>query len=402
LFGPESTWAGCCCQPNWDRGELSDVRTDMLLDLELEPLCRRDRMQPRDLRVTAQFQITFQTVDALVVAYSANLSRGGLFLKTDRLMPEASVISLLIKLPDCGDDIEVPCTVVFVRDGKDGQTAGMGLKFIDPDESIQRRIEWFIINSSPESSELASQPQLRKLNLVVVDDDRFQSDVAASGFIKRGDRVRIARDGLAGLALCLEEKPDVILTDVQMPRMDGWQMVRLIRARANLAKVPVLFLTSLSSEQDRLVGYRLGVDDYLTKPHDPDDLVTRVDRAVLRAEQIGRSTSGAERDALRGDLHQVSIQSVLGFLEMERRSGMLRIGPICNARLELREGHIYRASLEGAAHLSPREQLFRILDVSVGRFEFVQGPIDPPDEIQLPTANVILEHARRQDEAEKQ
>lgn len=359
-------------------------------------------MQPRDLRVTAQFQITFHSVDALVVAYSANLSRGGLFLKTDRAMPQGSVISLVIKLPDGGEDIEVPCTVIFARDGADGQAAGMGLKFIDPDESIQRRIEWFIINSSPESSELATQSQIRKLNLVIVDDDRFQSDVASSGFIRRGDQVRIARDGLAGLALCLEEKPDVILTDVQMPRMDGWQMVRLIRARANLTKVPILFLTSLSSEQDRLVGYRLGVDDYLTKPHDPDDLVTRVDRAVMRAEQIGRSTNDAERDALRGDLHQVSIQSVLSFLEMERRSGVLRIGPICNARLELKDGRIRRAALEGAGNLSSREQLFRILDASVGRFEFVQGPIDVPDEIEMPTSNVILEHARRRDELDKE
>jgi uncharacterized protein (TIGR02266 family) len=355
-------------------------------------------MQPRDLRVTAQFQITFQTVDALVVAYSANLSRGGLFLKTDRGMPEGSVISLVIKLPDGGTDIEVPCTVVFVRDGQDGQTAGMGLKFIDPDESIQKRIEWYIINSSPDSSDVAVQSRLRKLNLVIVDDDRFQSDVAASGFIKRGDRVRIARDGLSGLALCLEEKPDVILTDVQMPRMDGWQMVRLIRARSHLAKVPILFLTSLSSEQDRLVGYRLGVDDYLTKPHEPDDLVTRVDRAVLRAEQIARSTNDAERDALRGDLRQVSLQSVLSFLEMERRSGVLRVGPVVNARLEIQDGRIHRVSIEGATGLGPREQLFRILDSSEGRFEFVQSAVNVADEVQMSTSGAILEHARLKDE----
>jgi uncharacterized protein (TIGR02266 family) len=357
-------------------------------------------MQPRDLRVTAQFQITFQTVDALVVAYSANLSRGGLFLKTDRSMPEGSEISLVIKLPDGGTDIEVPCTVVFVRDGHDGQTAGMGLKFIDPDESIQKRIEWYIINSSPDSSDVAAQSKLRRLSVVIVDDDHFQSDVAASGFAKRGDRVRVARDGLAGLALCLEEKPDVILTDVQMPRMDGWQMVRLIRARAHLAKVPILFLTSLSSEQDRLVGYRLGVDDYLTKPHDPEDLVTRVERAVLRAEQIARSTNDAERDALRGDLRQVSLQSVLSFLEMERRSGVLRVGPVVNARLDIQDGRIHRVSIEGATSL-PREQLFRVLDAAEGRFEFVQGPIDVPDEVQMSTSGAILEHARLHDEGRK-
>jgi uncharacterized protein (TIGR02266 family) len=254
-------------------------------------------MQPREPRVAAQFHITFQTVDALVVAYSANLSRGGLFLKTDRTMPEGSVISLTIQLPDGGESVSVPCSVVFARDGSDGQTAGMGLKFIDPDCTIQNRIEWFIINSTPDPNDLRTQSQLRTLHLVIVDDDHFQSDVASAAFKARGDRVRVARDGIAGLALCIEEKPDVILTDVQMPRMDGWQMVRLLRARASLSHVPILFLTSLSSEQDRLVGYRLGVDDYMTKPLAPEDLVSRVDRAVLRAEQINRTTNQAERDA---------------------------------------------------------------------------------------------------------
>ena len=366
------------------------------------PVCearKPGRMQPRDLRVTAQFHITFRTVDALVVAYSANLSRGGLFLKTNRLLPIGSVVSLVIRLPDGMGDLEAPCGVIFVRDGSDEQTAGMGLKFIDPDAAIQKRIEWFIINSSPDNNELRAQSRIRTLNIVIVDDDHFQCDVASSAFIARGDRVRVASDGLAGLALCIEEKPEVILTDVQMPRMDGWQMVRLIRARWALAKVPILFLTSLSSEQDRLVGYRLGVDDYLTKPHNPGDLVTRVDRAVLRAEQLNRSVDEAERDALRGDLRQVSIQSVLGFLEMERRSGTLRIGPIVNARLELREGRIINATLDGAEGAPIREQIFRILDATEGRFEFIQGGVDTPDRLELPTSNLILEHARRRDES---
>jgi uncharacterized protein (TIGR02266 family) len=355
-------------------------------------------MQPRDLRVSAQFHITFRTVDALVVALSANLSRGGLFLKTNRVMPQGGVVSLVIHLPDGGEDVEVPCSVVFARDASDGQSPGMGLRFIDPDETIRKRIEWFIINSTPDPKELLAQSQSRKLNLLIVDDDRFQSEVAAAAFTARGDTVRVARDGLAGLALCLEQTPDLVLTDVQMPRMDGWQMVRLIRARPALAKVPVLFLTSLSSEADRLVGYRLGVDDYLTKPHDPQDLVARVDRAVLRAQQVNRATDPAERDALRGDLRQVSIQSVLGFLEMERRTGVLRIGPVTNARLEIRDGRIYRAALDGAGGAAPRDQLYRILDVVEGRFEFVQSEVEEPDEIQLPTSNVLLEHARRRDE----
>jgi uncharacterized protein (TIGR02266 family) len=355
-------------------------------------------MQPRDLRVPAQFHITFHTVDALVVAYSSNLSRGGLFLKTTRLLPPESVMSLIIHLPDGGDDITVDCSVVFTRDGSDGQPQGMGLKFVDPDENVKKRIEWFIINSSPDPNELVAQSQTRRLDLVIVDDDHFQSDVAASAFKARGDQVRVARDGLAGLALCLEKTPDVILTDVQMPKMDGWQMVRLLRARPSLTRVPILFLTSLSSESDRLVGYRLGVEDYLTKPHDPKDLVLRVDRAVLRAAQIGGSIAPPSTNALRGDLQQVSIQSVLGFLEMERRTGILRISADCHARLEIRDGRILRAHLDTLAKATPRGQLFKILDITQGRFEFIQSDVAGPDEIQWPISNILLEHARLRDE----
>ncbi len=355
-------------------------------------------MKPRELRVSSQFAIRFQTMDALVVAYSSNLSRGGLFLKTNRLLSKGSSLDLVIHLPDGQEDVTVPCVVIYVRDGADGKAMGMGLKFVDPDEKVRKRIEWFIVNSTPDAGELKAQAMTRQLDVVVVDDDARMADRAASGFLARGDIVRIARDGLEGLAACLKQVPDVILSDVQMPRMDGWQMVRQLRARANLARVPVLFLTSLSSEHDRLIGYRLGVDDYLTKPVNPDDVVTRVDRAVLRAAQIQNSETEAERDALRGDLAQVSIQSVLAFLEVERRTGVLRIGPEVNGRLELRDGRVIRASLDEASYNSALDTVFALLDVRVGRFEFVPRDVDGPDEIELPVSNLLLEHARRCDE----
>jgi hypothetical protein len=136
----------------------------------------------------------------------------------------------------------------------------------------------------------------------------------------------------------------------------------------------------------------------VTKPPDPHDLVLRVDRAVLRAEQIHRSATTAERDALRGELSQVGIQSILGFLEMERRTGILRIVGTETARLEIREGQIIRAYLESLSKATPRGQLFRILDFTKGRFEFVQQDVTGPDEIQLPTTNVLIEHARIRDE----
>jgi len=83
---------------------------------------------------------------------------------------------------------------------------------------------------------------------------------------------------------------------------------------------------------------------------------------------------------------------------MERRSGILRIGPVINARLEIKDGRILRAMLEGAETLAPSDRLYKILDANLGRFEFLQGEVNVTDEIGISISNAILEHARRCDE----
>ena len=98
---------------------------------------------------------------------------------------------------------------------------------------------------------------------------------------KRGYSVETAVDGEDALARALARTPDLLITDVMMPKMDGWSLVRNLRARPELAMLPVIFLTALSSEDDRIRGFRLGADDYVTKPFNPRALVARV-KAILR------------------------------------------------------------------------------------------------------------------------
>jgi CheY-like chemotaxis protein len=237
------------------------------------------------------------------------------------------------------------------------------------------------------------------LSVVVVEDEPLQSEAAAEPFRSRGDRVRICRDGLEALASCLDDPPDVVLSDVQMPRMDGWQLLRMLRSRPALATVPVLFLTTLSSEQDRLRGYRLGVDDFIAKPYEPSELVARADRAVVRAEHQAQGHQPAPQDALRGDLEQVSLQSLLSFLEVERKSGVVRIGPDTNAQIYVSEGQPLRVEIHDApSELSPRELLFQLLSLRVGRFDFVAGPVSGPNELGDRASALLIDHARLCDE----
>jgi CheY-like chemotaxis protein len=197
----------------------------------------------------------------------------------------------------------------------------------------------------------------------------------------------------------LSDPPDVILSDVQMPRMDGWQLLRMVRSRQQLSAVPLLFLTTLSGEQDRLRGYRLGVDDYIHKPYEPSEVVARTDRAVVRAEQQRQASVPPESDALQGDLEQVSLQSILSFLEIERRTGVLRVGPVVNARIFVKDGRPRRVErYDAPADGESKELLFELLGLSVGRFDFSAQEVSAADEIGMATSALLLEHARLADE----
>jgi uncharacterized protein (TIGR02266 family) len=351
--------------------------------------------------VEASFRVRYLTLDELVVAYSTDLSRGGMFLQVDSFLPINAVVLVHLELPDGASEFPVICRVAYVRDPESalvsGNPHGMGVEFLDLDDQGLRVLERYIVDQSgrlpPESD---ARLLVRRLSVVVIDDEPTHRELAAAAFQTRGDDVRTAADGFTGLALCLKQVPDVILCDVQMPRMDGWQFLRMVRSRPTLAMVPVVFLTSLGSEEERLRGYQLGVDDYLAKPYRPDEVRMRVDRLVAREQRSHRAH--VDRKSLRGDLEQVSLASVLSFLELERKTGeLLVVGPD-RARIVLRDGQLLRVELEDmGAEVPPMERIFEVLGWSMGQFEFAARDVSGSEEPQK-IAQLVIEHARRVDE----
>lgn len=115
--------------------------------------------------------------------------------------------------------------------------------------------------------------------VLVIDDDEKITSLVKRSLAFAGYQVRTATDGEAGLAVLLSETPDLIILDVMMPKLDGWEVVRRIRAAG--LDVPVLMLTAKDEVSDRVRGLDLGADDYLVKPFALDELLARV-RALLR------------------------------------------------------------------------------------------------------------------------
>lgn len=269
-------------------------------------------------------------------------------------------------------------------------------------------------------------------HVLVADDDTWILRMIATVLEKRGHTVETATDGQEALALAEQRPPDLLITDVMMPRMDGWSLVRHLRARPELAQLPVIFLTALSSEEDRIRGFRLGADDYMAKPFRFEELDLRVGktlrRALAAAQQAREQLSSP---SLRVDLTQMGLSSLLVLLELERKTGQLTLHPAFDASIDqalsalpgdgghgghggedaprppsvgivlVREGRIVHARLDGAAEPVDAECVYHLLAWPAGELEFAACIVEGEDRVGMSTTALLMEAARRLDETRR-
>jgi DNA-binding response OmpR family regulator len=124
--------------------------------------------------------------------------------------------------------------------------------------------------------------------ILVVDDEPHIIELASLYLKQDGFRVISAADGVEALQRIAQEQPALVVLDLMLPRLDGWEVCKRIRAESDL---PILMLTARDDDIDKIVGLELGADDYLTKPFNPRELVARV-KAILRRTEPRRAAAG--------------------------------------------------------------------------------------------------------------
>ena len=121
-------------------------------------------------------------------------------------------------------------------------------------------------------------PQANEKTILVIEDDRNTANLITLYLKREGFRPLTAGDGEAGLGLAERQQPDLVILDLMLPKLDGWEVCRRLR---QTSAVPVIMLTARGEEVDRVAGLTLGADDYVVKPFSPRELMARV-KAVLR------------------------------------------------------------------------------------------------------------------------
>jgi len=229
--------------------------------------------------------------------------------------------------------------------------------------------------------------------VLIVDDDDTTHDVLGEYLLLSGYRVLSAYNGIEGLALLRERLPDLVLLDIQMPELDGFQTLDHIRRDHKLNDIPVLMLTSLDRCNLKVKGLEMGADDYITKPFNRAEMLARIKVALRRSHRFSRNNA-----AIQGELTAINLAELLQTMEVGRRSCSIAL-PEIPARICLENGEVFLVEQGRFTGLSAMQ---RIMFLERGRFEVTLDDLPADTDFEpLAVNNLLLDTLTYLDELTK-
>lgn len=204
--------------------------------------------------------------------------------------------------------------------------------------------------------------------VLVIEDEKNIAELIRYNLEREGFQVVVAQNGEEGLRVIEQHRPDLVLLDLLLPRLDGLEVCRRLRQHEATRLTPIIILTAKASEADKVSGLELGADDYVTKPFSPRELIARI-RAALRRRSSGRA--------------ELTATSRIGTLEVdwERHVVHVKDAPV---RLTAKEFRLLRVLVEARGRVLSREALL----------ERVWG-YDPSLEIETRTVDFHISRLRQ-------
>ncbi len=208
---------------------------------------------------------------------------------------------------------------------------------------------------------------MKPQQVLIADDDPKLLTLLKSSLQKEGYVTIEAINGEAALEQLKSEHPDLILADVTMPKMDGFELCQHVRENPATENIPFIFLTAKGELHDRVKGLNLGADDYISKPFHITEVVARIKVVLQRSAMLAQAANEQESE-LRGNLEQMGMAEVIQTLGMSRKTGGLKIiNQSRVGKMYFENGEIIRATL---GDFKDEEAVYRILIWNEGYFEF--------------------------------
>jgi uncharacterized protein (TIGR02266 family) len=229
--------------------------------------------------------------------------------------------------------------------------------------------------------------------ILVADDDPLVVATLRDILASLPATVLEARDGEEALRSAKAERPDLILLDVMMPRLDGFQVAATLKQDPSTAGIPIVFVSALGASQHKVRGLELGAEDYLTKPIDPEELKARVRMILRRSPPAPREAPLAS-----GHLGAMNLMSLVQLFEVERRTTRLVLTrPGEAGEIVVMDGRIIQAR-QGARR--GKAAVYKLLTWKEGTFEMApaEAASQVGETINLSSQALLMEGVRRLDE----
>jgi len=236
-----------------------------------------------------------------------------------------------------------------------------------------------------------------KHKILVADDEPHIVKLVQIPLLAMGHEVIKAYDGSEAWEKLESHLPSLVISDVMMPGKNGFELLELARQEQKTQTIPFIFLTARTTIKDKVKGFEMGVDDYITKPFHIQELIVRVNANLNRIETIQHLKKKIDQpEGLYGNLKLLSIPNIIQVMQLSWKTGVLNItNGIVSGRLYLKEGNLIHAVCQ---NLRGEDAVYRILSWKNGTFNFKEENLNIKQTIIDISQSIMLEGIRQVDE----
>ena len=232
--------------------------------------------------------------------------------------------------------------------------------------------------------------------ILIVDDNPNVLKLLNISLSKAGYEIVEAENGEVAFEVANKEIPDLIISDIMMPQMDGIELCWMIRENSKVPLVPFIFLTSFDDSEMEIRGFRAGADEYLNKPIDRKELLERVAELLDRTQKLKTIEDKTDtKKSFAGELKDLSIVELVQMLNLNKKSGVLKIEGKGSGEIYLQGGQLIGAK---SGDQEGEEAIYELVTYEKGTFNFEVSDEEFPNNIKSGTMNVIMEACRIMDE----